>query len=54
MKENLVEKALHSCQVKSREGGDNGMFITLVPKRFLICWLINIGNFYRIFIGLFI
>ena len=28
------------------EGGDIGLFITLVPKVFLIHWLINIGDFY--------
>ena len=38
MKENLVEKALHSCQVKSREGGHIGLFF------------VNLGGF-RPFLG---
>ena len=41
-----------------REGGENGLFITLVPKvlllLFLIRWLYNFGDFYWTLIGLFI
>ena len=38
--------------VVSREGGDIGLFITLV--RFLIRWLQNFREFYLILIGWFI
>ena len=43
--------------IASREEGDIGLFITLVPKLswcFLIRWLNDFGNFYLILIGWFI
>ena len=33
------------------EGGDIRLFITLVPKVYLICWLHNFGDFNWIKIG---
>ncbi len=40
----------HAQQVSCREGGDIGLFITLVPKvllcHFLIRWLNNFGELY--------
>ena len=48
----MFKRQIRTCP---REGGDNGLFITLVPKVlydcFLILWLNNFGDFYLILIS---
>ena len=56
-KRNLYQTNQQSLSLKSKEGGEIGLFITVVPKVyntfFLIRWLNNFGYFYWILIGLF-